>query len=99
MEKGKGINQLCKARVVTVDYKTENIYVSDFEDHCVKVFDGTGKYLFKFGDNENEGKSYFQLCVATCRERILISQGNHCILNYQLNGKIISKIGNMEKGN
>ena len=38
-EKGKGINQLYKPRGVTVDNKTGNIYVSDVEDHCVKVFE------------------------------------------------------------
>ena len=36
--------------------------------------------------------------IAICGDRILISQGNHCILNYQLNGKFISKIGKYGKG-
>ena len=92
-KKGKWINQLNCSHGVTVDNKTGNIYVSDFEYHCVKVFDSTGKSLFKFGDNKGEGKMYRPLSVAICGERILISQGNHCILNYQLNGKFISKIG------
>ena len=35
---------------------------------------------------------YEPLGVAICGDRILISQSNHCILNYQLNGKFISKI-------
>ena len=41
---------------------------------------------------------YSPLSVAICGDRILISQGNNCILNYQLNGKFISKIGKYGKG-
>ena len=64
----------------------------------MKVFDKTGKYLFKFGDNEDEGKMQYPYGVAICGDRVLISQGNHCILNYQLNGKFISRIGRQGKG-
>ena len=97
-EKGNGIEQLNWPRSVTVDNKTGNIYIADTENNCVKVFDSTGKYLFKFGDNEDEGKMYRPLSVAICGDRILISQGSHCILNNQLNGKFISKIGKYRKG-
>ena len=86
-EKGKGIEQLSLPRDVTVDNETGNIYIADQSNICVKVFDRTGKYLFKFGDNEDEGKMYRPLSVAICGDRILISQCNHCILNYQLNGE------------
>ena len=97
-EKGKGMGQLNLPRDVTVDNKTGNIYIADTENNCVKVFDSTGKYLFKFGDNGSEGKMDSPLSVAIYGDRILISQGNHCILNNQLNGKFISKIGNYGKG-
>ena len=96
-DKGKEINQLNFPRVVTVDNETGNIYIADQCNHCVKVFDSTGKYLFKFGDNEENGKMYRPLSVAICGDIILIS-GNHCILNYQLNGKFISKIGKYGNG-
>ena len=100
-EKGKGMGQLDWPRDVTVDNKTGNIYIADQYINCVKVFDSTGKYLFKFGDNEDEGKMDRPISVAICGDRILISQCNHCILNYQLNGKFgkfISKIGKYGKG-
>ena len=90
-EKGKGTEQLNCPRDVTIDNKTGNIYIADADNHCVKVFDSTGKYLFKFGDNEGEGKMHKPFSVALYGDKILISQGNHCILNYQLNGKFISK--------
>ena len=97
-DKGNGMRQLNCPRDVTVDNKTGNIYLADRDNNCAKVFDSTGKYLFKFGDNENEGNIYKPLSVAICGDRILISQSNDCILNYQLNGKFISKIGKCGNG-
>ena len=97
-EKGKGMEQLDYPRGVTVDNETGNIYIADTYNNCVKVFDSTGKYLSKFGDNKDEGKMYLPLSVAICGNRIFISQYNHCILNYTLNGKFISKIGKCGKG-
>ena len=39
-------------RGVTVDDKSNNIFVADFWNNRVQVFDSNGKYLYKFGDNE-----------------------------------------------
>ena len=97
-EKRKGINQLNWPHGVTVDIKTGNIYIADTVNNCVKVFDSTGKYLFKFGDKEDEGNMYGPLSVAICGNRILISQSNDCILNHPLNGNFISKIGKHGNG-
>ena len=55
-EKGKEMGQLNNPLDVIVDNKTGNIYIADQSNNCVKVFDRTGKYLFKFGGNEAEGK-------------------------------------------
>ena len=97
-EKGKGMDQLSYPRGVTVDNKTGNIYVVDCCNNCVKVFDSAGRCLFKFGDNEGEGKMCLPRCVAICEDRILITQSNSCILNYQLIGKFICKIGIFRRG-
>ena len=97
-EKGKGMGQFNRPHDVTVDKKTGNIYIADTFNNFIKVFDSTGNYLFKFGDNEDEGKMYIPLSVAICGDIILISQSNNCILNYQLNGLLISKIGKYGKG-
>ena len=40
----------------------------------------------------------YPIGVAICGDRILITQGNNCILNYQLNGKFISRIGRLGRG-
>ena len=46
---GKGIDQLYRPHGVTVDRKSGIIYVADCFNSCVKVFDGTGSYMFHFG--------------------------------------------------
>ena len=82
-EKGKGMGQLYCPHGITVDNKTGNIYIADTEKNCVKVFDSTGKYLFKFGDNEGNGNMDWPLSIAICGDRILISQDNDCILGFR----------------
>ena len=96
-KKGKGVEQLNKPLGVTVDNKTGNIYIADHMNNCVRVVDSTGKYLFKFGDNEGEGKMNYPMGVAIYGDRILITVYS-CILNYQLNGKFISRIGSLGRG-
>ncbi|KAI6647858.1 NHL repeat containing protein [Oopsacas minuta] len=92
-ERGKGLENLYNPNGVTIDNSTGDIYVADCSKNCVKVFDCNGKIMFKFGDEEGEGKMNSPTGLAICRDRILISQRNNCILNYQVNGKFISKIG------
>ena len=92
-EKGIGMEQLNNPHGVTVDNKTGNIYIADCCNNCVKVFDSTGKCLYKFGHKEGEGRMCYPRGVAICGDRILITQENYCILNYQLNRKFISRIG------
>ena len=96
--KGKGMEQLNNPKGVTVDNKTGNFYIADCSNNCVKVFDSTGKCLYKFGDNGGEGNMYNPRGLGICGDEILITQENHCILNYQLNGKFCSRIGREGKG-
>ena len=97
-KRGKGMEQLNNPMGVTVDNKTGNIYIADQYINCVKVFGNTGKYLFKFGDSEGEGKMYYPGGVAIYEDRILIAHGSDCILNYKLNGKFVSTIGRKGRG-
>ena len=95
---GSGLNNLCGPHAVTVDNTNGNIFVTDTGNHCVKVFDDSYKIIYKFGDEEGEGKMYKTLGLSIHGNNILISQSNHCILNYQLNGKFISRIGKSAQG-
>ena len=96
-EGGNGMEQLDRPLGITVDNKTGKFYIADRDNNCVKVFAKTGKYLFKFGDNEDEGKNLAPKGVVICGDRVIISHSN-CIINYQLNGKFISRIGKQGKG-
>ena len=97
-KRGKGIDQLYDPEGVTVDNTTGMIYVVDCWNNCMKVFDNTGKYLSRIGVNIGDGKMDYPHSLAIYENRILISQGYYwnstsCILNYQLDGKFISRIG------
>ena len=72
-EEGNGLEQLWNPYGVTVDNKTGNIYVADCSNQCVKVFESSGKILFKFGDSDGEGKMSYPIGLVISEDRILIS--------------------------
>ena len=80
-----------------MDHNAGNIYVADSCNHCVKVFDNTAKYLYKFGDGKGEGKMSYPRGLLIRVNKVFASQ-NHCILVYQLDGKFVSRIGNTGSG-
>ena len=96
-DKGTGNEQLNWPLGVTVDHNTGNIYVADYENHCVKVFDNTAKYLLKFGDGKGEGKMSYPRGLLIRGNKVFVSH-NHCILVYQLDGKFVSSIGSKGSG-
>ncbi|KAI6660115.1 RING finger protein nhl-1-like [Oopsacas minuta] len=89
---------LCGPKGVTIDNTTGDICIADCWNNCVKVFDCNGQIMFKFGDEDGEGKMYRPDGLAICRDRLLISQRNKSILNYQVNGELVSIIGKPGKG-
>ena len=97
-ETGNGIKQLNNPFGITVDKKTGNIYIADQYNNCVKVFNSTGSYLFKFSETRLDGNLSYPRDVAIYGDRILITESCNCILNYQLNGMFISRIGREGRG-
>ena len=95
---GRGVNNLYGPEAVTVNDITGNIFVADTYNSCVKVFDDSGKIIYKFGDEKGEGKMSSPRGLSIHGNNIVISQYNDFILNYQLNGKFISRIGKSGKG-
>ena len=95
---GSGLDNLCGPQSVTVDYTTGNIFVADTYNSCVKVFDDSGKIIYKFRDEEGEGKMHEPQSLSMHGNNIVFSQSNDFILNYQLDGKFISIIGKSGKG-
>ena len=96
-DKGTGDEQLKWPYGVTVDHNTDNIYVADYGNHCVKVFDITAKYLLKFGDGKGEGKMSHPRGLLIRGNKVFVSH-NDCILVYQLDGKFVSSIGSKGSG-
>ena len=96
-DRGTDNEQLNRPRGVTVDHNTGNIYVADRSNHCVKVFDNTAKYLYKFGDESGEGKMSVPIGLLIRDNTVFVSH-NHCILVYQLDGKFVSRIGSEGNG-
>ena len=93
-ERGRGIGQRCNPIGMTVDNTTGNIYVADLDNHCVKVFDSNGKYLFQF----NDSKGGYPRGIAIYGDRVVVTQSTNCVLNYRLNGVFISRIGRQGRG-
>ena len=90
---GYGLYNLNGPLAVIVDNTTGNIFVADTCNNCVKVFDDSGKIMYKFGDVEGEGKMDRPQSISIYGNNILVSQASSFILNYQLDGKFISRIG------
>ena len=88
---GTGNEQLNWPQGVTVDHNTGNIYVADYDNNCVRVFDYTAKYLLKFGDGMR-GQMSHPRGLLIRGNKVFVSH-NHCILLYQLDGKFVSRIG------
>ena len=96
-DKGTGNEQLKWPLGVTVDHNTGNIYVADYWNNYVKVFDNTAKYLFKFRDGKGEGKMSYPKGLLIRDNKVFVSH-SHCILVYQLDGKFVSSIGGRGSG-
>ena len=91
-DRGTGNEQLNYPYGVTVDHNTGNIYVADNWNNCIKVFNNTARYLFKFGNGNEEGKMSYPSGLLIRGNKVFVSH-NHCILVYQLDGKFVSSIG------
>ena len=95
---GTGNEQFNDPCGVTADPSTDNIYVADYSNNSVKVFDSNAMYLFKFGDEKGEGKMSNSWGLHICCNKVLVTQWNHCIQVYQLDGKFVSRIGSYGNG-
>lgn len=73
---------------VTVDYKSEYIYVTEQRNNRVHVFDSEGMLLYQFGMGEMKSP----IGIAISQERIFITQyDNSYLLVYNIDGVLICK--------
>ena len=96
---GNGDGELHDGFGVAVNYRTNNIYVTDHSNHRVQVFDSEGRYLFKFGEVAGNGKMGYPDGIAIFHEIVYVIQQTYsCLFVYDSNGNYISQIGNQGSG-
>ena len=74
----------------------ELLVVSAVNEHCIKVFDLEGNFLYKFGkkgDKEGELNEPRCLSVNKIGQLVICDAGNHRIQVFEPNGKFIAKFG------
>ena len=74
----------------------EYFIVSDSLEHCIKVFNREGHFLYKFG-KKGEGNGEFNnprlLSVTQSKHLLVCDEGNHRIQVFDLDGKFVGKFG------
>ena len=77
------------------------LIVSDSHEHCIKVHDRDGKFLYQFG-KEGEGVGEFNkprcLSVNKSGHLMVCDTGNHRVQVFELNGRFITKFGRRGSG-
>ena len=74
----------------------EYLIVSDYHEHCIKVFDREGNYQYQFGkQGVGNGEFKYPRCLAVNKSGHLLvcDSGNHRIQIFELDGKFIGKFG------
>ena len=72
----------------------DKFIVTDKENNCVKVFDGSGKFLYKFGEKGNaDGQFNFPmgLCIDKYGNVLVCDRRNHRIQQFTLEGTFTGK--------
>ncbi|KAI6658167.1 NHL repeat containing protein, partial [Oopsacas minuta] len=68
--RGSGEGQFYTPYGIAVDYRTDNIYVTEQSNNRVQVFSKDGKFLFLFGAD----KMKCPVCITIDKERVFVSQ-------------------------
>ncbi|KAI6654214.1 RING finger protein nhl-1-like, partial [Oopsacas minuta] len=92
---GSGKGQFRNPYGIAVDYRTDNIYVTDQSNNRVQVFSKDGKFLFLFSADKMKSPLY----ITIDKERVFVSQyGAGCLLLFDLKGNFIKQIGTRGSG-
>ena len=74
----------------------EYLIVSDFSEHCIKVFNREGHFQYKFGKNGKGGGdfNYPRFLLGTQSKHLLVcDEGSHRIQVFEIDGKFVGKFG------
>ena len=70
------------------------IFVSDNDNHCVKAFDQSGTFLFKFGENGNQDGQFnqpYHMHVDSSNNLLVCDHGNRRVQQFSLDGRFTGK--------
>ena len=67
--------------------QTNNILVSDFQNHSVKMFDTSGHFITKFGSNLNTLKNPMGVCTDSAENVIIADSGNKQLVSFSASGQ------------
>ena len=82
-----------------IQYK-EYLIASDFNEHCIKVFDKAGHFLYKFGKygtGDGEFNGPYHLSINKAEHLMVCDTNNHRIQVFEVNGKFVGKFGSKGK--
>ena len=74
--------------------------MSDYNDHCIKVFDRNGKFQYKFGkQGGKDGEFNYprSLLMNKSGQLMVCDSGNCRIQVFELNGKFVGKFETQDK--
>ena len=77
---------------VSVEKRTDNIYVVAEHNNRVEVFDKEGHFLYMFRDRDGTGKLNRPRCISISKEIVVVTQNNEISL-FDLNGNFITRKG------
>ena len=72
------------------------LIVSDSEEHCIKVFDRNGNFLYKFGKRGKGNGEFIKprcLSINKAGHVMVCDASNHRVQVFELSGKFITKFG------
>ena len=72
------------------------LIVSDFDEHCIKVYDRNGNFQYKFGkQGGGDGELNQPTCLSVNKSGHLMvcDSGNNRIQVFELNGKFVGQFG------
>ena len=76
-------------------------FVSDQGNHCVKAFDQSGKFLYKFGRQGNQDGQFnfpYLMHVDSFNNLLVCDNGNNRVQQFSLDGRFTGKSTTVLKG-
>jgi len=77
------------------------LVVSDSDEHCIKIFDTAGKFIYKFG-KKGEGEGEFNkprcLSINKAGHLMVCDMWNHRVQVFDLSGNFVAKFGTKGSG-